>query len=301
MLPGVHPTGGLANGAALAAVAAATAGTAERLWLLSPRDSDRASLSASSAVTTLPVSNLQSRDPRKVWRSAGLTERVTVTLAEPLACTAAAANGVNFTGGAVWRALGAATLAGLDSDPEIDTGWRSFFPLGAKPLDRDWLRHGSLLRWDNDGAFRYWALEFGDPGNADGYLDIGRLALGRDFQPSQNPDFSGEHYAFDQRDVQAITPYGDMHTDRREKSARRRMVLNIPALDQAEAFDRAGEIRRLAGLWGDVFVCLDPAATTDFHRQFMQAVFVQPQGHSLVPWFNPNGGMATVTLPLREV
>jgi hypothetical protein len=35
-------------------------GTAERVLLLSPRDSDLATLSASSAVTTLPVSNLLS-------------------------------------------------------------------------------------------------------------------------------------------------------------------------------------------------------------------------------------------------
>ena len=35
-------------------------GMAERVLLLSPRDSDLATLSASSAVTTLPVSNLLS-------------------------------------------------------------------------------------------------------------------------------------------------------------------------------------------------------------------------------------------------
>ena len=301
MLPGVKPTGALPNGAALAITAAATAGASERIWLLSPRDSDDASLSASSEVTSLPVGNVLTLDPRKVWRTSARSGTVTFTLDYPLACNAAAANGVNFSAGAVWRVLGAVTLAGLDSAPDVVTPWRSFFPLGQKTTARDWPRHGSMLRWTNNAALKYWRIEFADPGNALAYLDVGRLAIGREFQPTNNFDWGGVPLGFDQRDVQVVSSYGDTLTDRREKSARRRIGLTISNADHTETMEQAAEIMRLAGMWGDIFICLDPAATTDFHRWFMQGVFTAQQAHSSVAMWNGDRSMWTITLPLREV
>ena len=73
-----------------------------------------------------------------------------------------------------------------------------------------------------------------------------------------------------------------------------------PRTAGAAVISRRG-VQRLRGGHGDVIVCLDPNATTDFHRFSMQAVFTSPQEHQIVPQFNGGDVMFTVALPLREV
>lgn len=112
---------------------------------------------------------------------------------------------------------------------------------------------------------------------------------------------SGTPLGFDQRDLQAITDYGQTFTDRRNRSAPRRFALTISALDKREVQDGIADIRRLRGMWGDVFVLLDPNATTDFHRLSMQGTFTAAQEHRMTQQFTGNGEMWSVDFPLREV
>ncbi len=72
-------------------------------------------------------------------------------------------------------------------------------------------------------------------------------------------------------------------------------------VDRRELMDGISEIMRVAGMWGDVFCCLDPGSVYDFHRLFVQGVFDQAQQHSAVPQFNANGEMWTAMLSIREV
>ena len=107
--------------------------------------------------------------------------------------------------------------------------------------------------------------------------------------------------AFDQRDVQTSTEYGGMFTDRRTRSAPRRAAVSISYTNRREALDGIADVRRLAGLWGDVVVLLDPGATTDFHRLSLQGVFAAPQEHRLTQLFDADGETWTVEIPIREV
>lgn len=269
--------------------------------ILSPVDSDAASLGVSSAVSTLPASNLQNMQPKRKWRSSGLTEYITADFgAGGAACNGLALVGHNLTGAATLRLRGKAT-PDVTVSSTVDTTAVSAWPATGKPAVVDWPQHLSWLSWSNSTALRYWRLDIADGANPAGYLQAGRLVLGRYWQPTINFDLGGMPLAHDQRDVQVVTDYGETFTDRRTRSAPRRFALQISAADRREVLDGIAEIQRLRGLWGDVICLLDPAATTDFHRHSMQGVFSAPQEHRIVPQFTANGEMWTVDLQLREI
>lgn len=297
---GVYPYGGGPYSAAPAYVAP-TAPTMARIVVLSPYDSDRATIAAGTAVTTLPAANVQSQQPKKVWRSSSVADYLEVTFAAPVAANMLAINGHNFTAAGVFRVRGANTIAATTAAPLVDTGWVSAWPVTGKPSDAYWPRFLSALLWSNDALYQCWRVDFADPSVSQTYIEVGRLALGRYWQPTTNFDLGGTPLGRDQRDIQTITDYGEIFTDRRQRSAARRMSLQISALDKRETLDGVQEIQRLAGMSGDVFVLLDANATTDFHRFSMQGVFTSQQEHQIVPQFTAAGEMWTANFPLREV
>ena len=297
---GYYPIGSAPYGAAPAYVAPA-APTMARIVVLSPRDSDLATMAAGSEVATLPAVNLQNQQPKKVWRSASAADYITVTFGAPVAANMLALNGHNLSAGGVFRVRGADTLANTAAAPSVDTGWQSVWPATGKPADAYWPRYLSALLWSNDALLQYWRVDIADPAVSQTYVEAGRLALGRYWQPTTNFDLGGTPLGFDQVDVQTRTDYGEIFTDRRQRSAARRFGLQISAADRREVLDGIAEIQRLRGLWGDVICLLDPAATTDFHRHSMQGVFSAPQEHRIVPQFTANGEMWTVDLQLREI
>ena len=293
------PYGTLPIGAA--PYVAPAAATNAAIALLSPTDSDAATIAAGSAVTTLPAANLQSQQPKKVWRSASASDYLNVTFAAPIAANMLALVGHNLSSMGTFRVRAAATLANTVTAPVVDTGYQSVWPATGKPVAPQWPRRLSMLTWSNDAAYLYYRVDILDPDPATTYIEAGRLVLGRYWQPTFNFDLSGTPLGFDQIDVQTKTDYGELFTDRRQRSAARRMSLQISASDKRETLDGVAEIQRLRGGHGDVIVCLDPNATTDFHRFSMQAVFTSPQEHQIVPQFNGGDVMFTVALPLREV
>ena len=297
---GVYPYGYAPFGSAPAYVAP-TAPTMARMVVLSPYDSDLATIAAGTAVATLPAANVQSQQPKKVWRSSSTADYLEVTFASPVAANMLAINGHNFTAAGVFRVRGAATIADTTASPLVDTGWTSVWPVTGKPSDAYWPRFLSALLWSNDALYPCWRVDFADPAVSQTYIEVGRLALGRYWQPTTNFDLGGTPLGRDQRDVQTVTDYGEIFTDRRQRSASRRFSLQISAADKREVNDGIGEIQRIAGMHGDVFVLLDPNATTDFHRNSMQGVFTAPQEHQFTQQFTTSGEAWSVSFPLREV
>ncbi|NDH64091.1 MAG: hypothetical protein EBY18_21155 [Alphaproteobacteria bacterium] len=208
--------------------------------ILSPVDSDAAILGVSSAVSTLPAGNLQNMQPKRKWRSSGLTEYITVDFgAGGAACNGLVLVGHNLTGAATLRLRGKAT-PDVTVSPTVDTTAVSAWPATGKPAVGDWPQHLSWLSWSNSTALRYWRLDIADGANPAGYLQAGRLVLGRYWQPSINFDLGGTPLAYDQRDVQVTTDYGEIFTDRRQRSAARRFGLQVSA---AEPVDEASTLR----------------------------------------------------------
>jgi hypothetical protein len=258
---------------------------AENVLFLSPRLSDAATLAASSAVTSLPVTNLQHQEPTKKWRTTGITaEWVTIDAGRDVVWNAAAIAGHNLSATATLRVRGKAT-ADVTSSPSVDTTAVSAWPSSGKHSEPDWPHECSLVRWTNTTAYRYWRLDIADPLNAAAYLDVGRLALGKYFQPGLNADIDGG-IGFASTDVQEATPYGQVFTDARPFVAR---TFDIPfsAANADDVHDGAMELSRLHGLAGDVFCFLDPSSTTRFHKWSMQGLFTGRGQYKPQPLFDP--------------
>ncbi len=287
--------------ASASAWAGATALAWERIILLSPTDSDEATLAAGSPLAALPVTNLQAQDPKKVYRSTSTTDYITAAFAEPLAINMVAMNAHQFSSMAVWRVRLANSLAATTSAPAIDSGWQSVWPTTGKPVLRNWRHLISAMRWTNNSQYGYARVDFIDPDTTRTYNQIGRLALGRYWQPSADVDFGGLPLGWAPRDVQTETDYAELFTDRRNLSAPRRFQFMISAGDRDEIVNGLDEIQRLRGLWGDVFVFQNINAGVDFQKLSMQGVFTAPGEHQIVPQFNDNGALWTAPLAFREV
>lgn len=268
--------------------------------LLSPGDSDAASLTASTQASGLPATNLQTIDPARKWQSTGTSEYLLATFDTAIAATALALVGHNLSASATIRVRGAVLQANLTSAPTVDTTAVSAWPTSGKPSAPKWPHFTSLVRWAAATPCRYWRIDIADPAPATNYLEVGRLALGVAWQPSINFDIGGTPLGFDPADVQAKTPYGRLFTDRRNDSAPRLFELAVYALTKREAFDGIYEIQRLRGLWGDVVCCLDPSETTDFHRLTMQGAFTVGGAYTLPPAFDEGGNMFGAGIKLRE-
>ena len=291
-------------GAAPIGVAAAYAGGAnggERMMLLSPGDSDLATITASAQVASLPVANLQAMQPQKKWRAMATSVQFSISCAAPLGANALALVAHNLSGMATIRVRGAATLALAASGPSIDTGAQWAWPSTGKPVAPSWPNWISLVRWAGMAACQCWLVDILDPDPSQTYIEAGRLVLGAAWQPSVNFDLGGKVLAFEPLDVQARTSSGYTFTDRRACSPGRRVALSVAAGNAREIQDGLAELQRLRGAWGDVICFLDPAATTDFHRLSMQALFVGAPDYAAVPYWDTDGGRLSAGITLTEI
>lgn len=269
--------------------------------LLSPGDSDAATLSASSEASGAAAANLLTVQPRKKWRSTGTAaEYLVLYFASGLAVDALALVGVNLSGSATVRVRAANTLSDVTASPAYDSTVVSAWPATGKPSVANWPHHVVFKKWTNSTAYNYWRVDLADSAPATTYLEAGRLVLADTWQPSINFDIGGTPMGFDVSDVQVRSPYGGLYTDRRTLSPPRVFELTNYALTKREAFDGIYEMQRLRGMWGDVVCCLDPAETTDLHRFTMQGAFTMGGAYTLPPAFDASGNMFGAGIRLRE-
>lgn len=290
----------------IGAVASAENPTARRarIAVLSPADFDAATLVATSQQESLPIANVQNQRPKKVWRSLGIEEYVNVTHLVPVAPNLLVINAHRMSGQGVARVWLAPTIPETISAPAFDTGWQSVWPVGGKPALPSWPSFISAIPFPNTGNYLCARIGLADPGSPDGFIQVGRMSLGRYWQAEfQSYDFNGTPLAYVPKDIQTETDSGAIFTDRRARSAGRRFQLQITAETKASVIEGIDEITRLHGMWGDVFVFLDlNARGIEFQKSSMQGLFTAPAEHQIVPCFDDNGGeMMTVSFPLREV
>lgn len=274
---------------------------AQSLLILSPAASDAATLAASSEVSGLGVANVQNVQPRKKWQTTGTAaEYITGTFASAVAANSLALVGHNLSASATVRVRLANSAGAVTSAPVVDTGVVSAWPATGKPSVTSWNHHTTLKTWSNSTALTNFRIDIADPAPVTTYQEFGRLALGAKWQPTLSFDLGGTPLGFDVRDIQRVTDYGQLFTDRRNLSPARIFELSIYALNKREAFDGIYELQRLRGMWGDVICCLDPSETTDLHLFTMQGAFVSPGAYTLPPAFDSSGNMFGAGIRLRE-
>lgn len=243
------------------------------ILFLSPRLSDLATLTPSSEVVSLPATFAQNQEPTKVWRTAGVAAESLIFDygAGGAVVDTAAIIAHNLTAAALIRLRLADTVPALTANPAKDSTAVSAWPTSGKHGDPVWPHEASLVRVTNSTAYRYARLDFADGANPAGHLDFGRIGMGKGWQAAANVDLDPA-ISFVPIDVQEPNSYGQTFTDPRPW-AQRQFDLNFSSGDEDDIHDYAMELSRLRGQAGDVFVFLDPAATTRFHNWSMQALF----------------------------
>lgn len=268
---------------------------------LSSRWIDDAVVTASSVQGTLVASNVQTIDPAEVWRATGCAaEHLDFAFAGAIAADALVLVGHNLGAAATLRLRLAATAADVTAAPAVDTGAVSAWPSSGKHGDPEWPYELSLLRWSNAVAYGFGRLDIADAANGDGFVQAARLFVGPAFVPTLNVDQTPS-LGLLSPDEAGRTPFGRSIGDARGPAGRS-MAPTLSALDEDEMGEGLFELQRFAGLARDFAFCLDPAATTRFHRYSMQARFAALTVFQAQPFWNAAGNQVwQATLPLEEV
>lgn len=170
--------------------------------------SDDAVLSGGSWVAGLPLSNLQNQYLERIARSTNAnaaSTRINIALKRAVDIAAVYLGWTSLSNFAQAR-LRLWSSASFTGTPLFDTGWKA----DVIPADDDPDRSPSLfLILDESASGQYVSVEIDDHLNPLGYVDIGRLIIGRYVKPSFNYSYDGNALNFVSRAIVASTLSGD--------------------------------------------------------------------------------------------
>lgn len=249
--------------------------------------SDLATLTAGSAVSTLPVTNLQNSDPARKYRTTGLASQY--VQADHGSGNSYAYNcvffvGANFTNSATLQVRASATDP--VAAPALNQSGLDLWP-GSKPTKANWAYPIAMASWTNSTAYRFYRFDITDAGNPDGYLEAGRLIACTLWQPASNITPQTPQIGFYSTDPQQRSAHNKLRTARRGY-VDRRFDIAFNCLTEADALDGAYEIARLMGFGGDIVFSLDPSHATRFPEFTLYGSFNQVRTNP-VPAFSPDG------------
>lgn len=251
--------------------AAVEADLPARVYFMSPKLSDEATITAPNWEAEAPATMLQARAPSKTAQSLTLSNvYVEFDFGEDVALDTFGLTNHNGTADATWRWRAADSSADLVLQPTVDTGHVSLWPSSGMPDEEDWPEHTALLALTNAVAARYWRVDILDAGNPELFFEAGRIGAGIRYQPAINHtlDFARRLAA---ADVFTETPFGYTQTEARARP--REWMIPFDTMVKAEMLGHFEKMLRLRGRAGDVFACLDPTETTFAHWHRMLGYF----------------------------
>lgn len=258
---------------------------------------DAATLTATSEISSLPVGNLQNKQPSKKFRMADATShRVLIDLGagNEIAANTAILIGHDGTVLATSRIKGGATEGSVTGGtPSVDTLDQTVWPTTGKPVVKNWLQYSSLLTWDNDVDYRYWSI------TTNNISEIGRVHLTRSFIPR----FEVSHninYGFITSNNARRTPGNHRYSDTLGPAARR-WILPISAVSENDLWDGYHEFARLLGKSKDLFICIDVNETKRLHFKMMQCEFEEDNMFDGVPMWDEVGQCYRTTITVSEL
>ncbi len=247
--------------------------------ILSDNSADEGTLSGGS--WSIPLSAMQDPRPTKRARSTNLELASTtfrIALNTVRTFRALAFGPTNFTSSARYR-----ITAYSDADFTVETydsGWNDIGIQAVPSLDLEWENPDfwtgvePIDDPDNSGIFvihdfmvnesgKYWIFELDDQGNGDGFVEIGRLYMGRAYQPSIN--YLPNNIGFETNTTVEKALGGTRYYVRR-KSAR---TLNVTFeyLPTQEVWDEVYRLQVISGLDRQVFVIPDPDDTVNRNKR----------------------------------
>jgi hypothetical protein len=240
-----------------------------------PNRADEATLTAGSAVATLPVTNLQDRQIVKPWRTA----TTQADFGQPQTIGVVALIRHNFSQGSRWRLR-------VGDDPSFagvahDSGWVEVWPqieeFGALPWGV--FQWGGLVPQEVAAQItlsahyllpvpvvaQHLRLDVDDAGNPAGYLQAGRLVAGPAYRPSRDLLY-GWSIGFEDPSVVSKSRGGQTWIDVQERFRVLRFTLGN--LNETEAFVNVFDyLHRRKGIAGDVLVIPRADRPDQFHNQ----------------------------------
>jgi hypothetical protein len=255
-----------------------------------------------SWLAALPLTNMQDTDIALVARSNGAAStstRFRLDLGSERHVDGIAFGPANLSPGGTWvfSAFGDATF----SSPIYTSGAQI---VGGTTVD--WSNPASWLEWEDPGFWlgipsdvvvddlpqylfhiapqavssRFFQVDITDPNNTDGFVDIGRLLIGRAFRPSIN---YGEDNSLS---ADPITDVNESLGGKRtywERGVRRAWRASFQHLSETEIFDSVMSMALQAGISRQVFLVPDPADTVlGTRRSFLATMKTAPAVQQLL-------------------
>jgi hypothetical protein len=267
-----------------------------------PNRADQAVLSGGAWVPTLPLQFLQTREIGEVARTTNTalaSTQFTIDLGRSMKTQVIALRNHNLSITAEYRVIGSLTadFALLTHDSGWRDVWPVIYPYGTLEWEDDNWWTGKYTQEEREGYTteldhllpaaklgRYWRVEIKDVGNPAGYVQVGRLFIGPAWQPKLNMIYGaaiGWETKTEVQEAKGGAEYFDVRTPYRAQR------FTLAWMDQDEAFTRAFELLRQAGIHAEILFIHDPADTVHaLRRRYMGRLrTLSPIEY---PYFNTN-------------
>lgn len=247
---------------------------------------DSCTLTQGSWVSTLPLNNLKNRVQGIVARTTSDALSATKFLIEVPNGQITKSIGLinhNFSLTAKVRIRASTDDSSMATNVEFDTGWVDAWPSVYSTLNLEWENlnfwTGQYQNNERVGytwnfiksapyalAAQYWLVEIDDTANDDNFIQIGRLFLGEDWQFQINMQY-GASIAWEDNTTIDESLSGTEFFENRPMYRVARFSLN--AMPESEAYGKAFDIIRRAGVSGEILFLYDPDDTLHtLRRQF---------------------------------
>jgi hypothetical protein len=251
-----------------------------------PNRIDAATLSGGSWSTDLPLTNLQARSLAVVARSADDANASTKFIVDHGAATSQRVFGI-FNHNLSEAARIKVSLGSTSGGAEVYAGaWTDCFPITFGTGADEWAGYDwwepmasddyvgnpfpVIVALSSSYSARYTLIELDDTANTQGFVQIGRAFVGGAFAPGYNAVHGLEDGLDDRSELIEMESGGVVPIVRRR---RRTVRFQLPALRQSDEFSILHEIKRRAGLTGEVLYVPSAKSAAEIQRTAMLARF----------------------------
>lgn len=245
----------------------------QNIILAYPNLADEATLSSGSWLTALPLDNLKNRILQKVARSsddANASTKFDIALTKDRPIKVVVLINHNISSAGLYRIRGS-TVSNF-STTVYDSGWKEAWPAVYAPISLEWEQDNfwdGKLSADESAQFihnlievlpttsiaRYWRVEIDDTANPDTYIQIGRLFLAGQWQPSNNIAY-GASAGYETNTTLETSIGGTEYFDVRKNF--RTFKFSIQDIGYNEGIQKALDMSRSQGIDKEVFLIPDP-------------------------------------------
>lgn len=239
--------------------------------ILLPTLSDAATVAASSEAGSLTAANVQTQALDEVWRTTtAATAWIEGEFSASQSIDMVALIGGNYTADAEFTLSLGATQAAVRTSPSYTATFSD--PSSALGTPRETTVYHKTPAAE---AATWWRIDIDDTANPDGYIETGRIYVGKAWQPSRGLATGRTTIGWTDASLLSESLGGQIFGDRRP--LRKEIACEFRFLPQAETMTEAYELQRLLGVTEDLFFVLDPAATTHAVRECVYGLLVEPR------------------------